>query len=447
MFRKRYKDNDFDSPHDDTSYWIAQPLIFIALTLYLVNQPATVMNTTPAIISRFIPNKTAHDFIYPIHELSLADSFHLGQISQRIDDSLHPPDAQLFRKIIATITKRNLTWQQYNTLVRQLDYADDQPAGTLWSKVYGLLKLSNLMILFASILGLVTVVPFTMWLLSKLPKFFLNKLAEILTKLWHLKEPLMYIISFLFLVDGMRIHTSFGLYITITGCLGFFCSLIYSDTTHPTDNAESTKIQLLNLLTICVLAPLAIFYQSTLLGFMAIVSLYTMIGFSVMCLGMCWCIGFKDEEGMNKCVSSSLVLIPIFTLLRLLNISNYYLYPFSIGVFVFANIVYFLGLLIMTAMTDTDNKQNHSHKLMILSLLVTLIMGSVFNLPSIFNTALTFGILYVTEQLCVYIKKISSIAVVGFLLSVSMYFTGVYLHSHPEFVISLFDSSFMLTAN
>ncbi|CAM9796727.1 unnamed protein product [Heterosigma akashiwo] len=57
--------------------------------------------------------------------------------------------------------------------------------------------------------------------------------------------------------------------------------------------------------------PLAVHHQSTLLGYGVVCALYTVLGFNITCYGLCYCIGFKRESALQRCVVVSALILAL----------------------------------------------------------------------------------------------------------------------------------------
>src|SRR5689334_21538477 len=96
------------------------------------------------------------------------------------------------------------------------------------------------------------------------------------------------------IIQGFRYLPEVGLYISLTGCLLFGGLMIYSDQkykikgVYESDEISSLKNQLFNLILCLSWAPVAILYQSKLIGFLTVGAFFAFLGFTVVCRGMCW---------------------------------------------------------------------------------------------------------------------------------------------------------------
>jgi len=77
---------------------------------------------------------------------------------------------------------------------------------------------------------------------------------------------------------------------------------------------------------------------------------------------------------------------------------------------------------------------------MIGSLVVALLVGSVYVMPSMTNTATTYMVLYLMEKELEIRWGPGFGVVVLFANFVGLYFIAHYLHTHPRHIVSLFDA-------
>ena len=85
--------------------------------------------------------------------------------------------------------------------------------------------------------------------------------------------------------------------------------------------------------------------------------------------------------------------------------------------------------------------------LMILSIILAFFVGAVFSIAPMFNVAGVFFVMFIFEkviELDVW-RNGAGIWVLGFLLSVSLFIISFFLHGHPGIIVSLFDSSWLIT--
>merc|ERR550514_644915 len=74
--------------------------------------------------------------------------------------------------------------------------------------------------------------------------------------------------------------------------------------------------QLRNLWLALTWAPLAVHFQSVLLGYLVVLALYMVLGFSGACHGLCYCIGFHSRDQMMRVAATSALLLTGYSCLR-----------------------------------------------------------------------------------------------------------------------------------
>eukprot|EP00494_Astrolonche_serrata_P020702 UN20931 len=93
--------------------------------------------------------------------------------------------------------------------------------------------------------------------------------------------------------------------------------------------------------------PFAIHYNSKLLGFLTILTLYFASDFTVFCTGLVWCIGFNTMDSLYENIIRSLIVIIVSLTMCMMGFSTRrWFAPFAIGINVLGPLNYFLGLLI-----------------------------------------------------------------------------------------------------
>jgi hypothetical protein len=104
----------------------------------------------------------------------------------------------------------------------------------------------------------------------------------------------------------------------------------YSSLLHLKEKLDNNVLyNLVNLYVTLLFIPLAILFESQLFGWISIICLYTTLGFSFICGGLCYFIGFHDKEAMIRVSITSTILLSLFVTLKLLHIGDWILKPFS----------------------------------------------------------------------------------------------------------------------
>ena len=108
-------------------------------------------------------------------------------------------------------------------------------------------------------------------------------------------------------------------FMALTGAALAIPAYVYSTALHAPGGGDAEAFTQLTAAWLAAsTAPLAIHFQSTMLGYACVVALYTFLGFNVACFGLCWCIGWTKKDAMVRTLCSSVLLLVCFTALRVL---------------------------------------------------------------------------------------------------------------------------------
>ena len=155
---------------------------------------------------------------------------------------------------------------------------------TFLQKVAGLITFVNTMWLLAIIIGVISIG----YLFGHYVKMLLKILVDVPVVIY---EIVFYTSSVSLMVFGKSINPAFGDYFGLTGCLLFAAALGFTYNSHVTGKQYVSYCSLLT----AVWAAAALYYSSALIGYFAAGVLMAALGFSVIALPLCYCIGFRDE--------------------------------------------------------------------------------------------------------------------------------------------------------
>lgn len=186
------------------------------------------------------------------------------------------------------------------------------------------------------------------------------------------------------------------IYMAFLGCLGFLGAMEYS--------AYSRKLEsrtfLYALLTI-VWAAVAFWFNSSLIGFIAVGAFLTTLGFSALVTPLCYCIGFRDDHVMARATAAAAILVATYVSSEMCAlILPVQAQLFKFGVLFLGSFVYFTGLLIMSSKYYA--KTTSSYFLMqiitVASGIAALLLGFIYNIPTLQKIGGTFFFLYFVEK-------------------------------------------------
>jgi hypothetical protein len=79
------------------------------------------------------------------------------------------------------------------------------------------------------------------------------------------------------------------------------------------DNFPDASRQLLFSVVAITIAPWAVVFDSTLLAYAAVFAVYTVIGFSFACFGLCYVVGFTSRSALQRVVVTSFIVLSLTT--------------------------------------------------------------------------------------------------------------------------------------
>jgi hypothetical protein len=444
--------------------WYLQPLLYVICLWFFVLYPRTTQ--------KFIPN--IYQCVYS-HNVTDVESF-LPQIptNRSVLWQLSQIDATLRMQNLTEVETENLLSKAHNLTgwkkkITQSDLGKfnmwidetDHHQGTL-SRIRGLFDFVHLIWFVSILMGLYffrKVLMITLECLTPLFLIFSKLVGKIIIAIAPAFEPISYFILFVISVQGSYYPNGMGLYVSMVGLLGLIPALLFSRDKHhneyefKTYHEHQAHKSIITCLFYMVIAfsfmPMAIYYQSTLLGYLTVGSLLSGMGFSIMCRELCWVIGFDNDFSMHRVVISILFVEPLFVIMKLCSDPNTYGYifePFMSAVLSGGTTIYFLAMLMITSRLYIQSDDAHhfqSQLVMILSLSVTLFFGTYYNITSLYNVGITYMIIYAMEKIAEKSYKSELFPVIMFIYSVILYFISYYLYSHPDFLTSLIDDSYL----
>jgi hypothetical protein len=148
------------------------------------------------------------------------------------------------------------------------------------------------------------------------------------------------------------------------------------------------------------------YYGSPLIGFLAVMSLFSFLGFSILVMPLCYCIGFKDEDSIPRTICAAFLFLGVYVTnhiatLRGVTGLTYLNEIYGAGVLFIGTFVYYSGLLIVSSrfyVRTSDTRYWVLQLVTILSGIAALYIGSVYDLSTLRSIGGTFFFLYVLEK-------------------------------------------------
>lgn len=330
-------------------------------------------------------------------------------------------------------------------------YLEQEARETVLQRITGIFSLVNFLWLVA-ILGIALTVTPCLALVANpiflaLALLWSHVLRPLLRALVPLYEPLAYAVCYGFIVQGSRYDPDTGPFIALTGVFLTFPAFLYSTRRH---TVPSTRIrgflQIHGVYFALLAGPLAVHYQSQLLGWLTVIYLYSALGFSAISTGLCYFVGFRSMNALVQSVGTSLTLLLFVCGLRMScfllesGVFSRMVYPFLTALLVMGNLVYFLGMLILASKFVGGKMVGYAWMqiLMINSLLLAIGFGFLFDLPAMTNTAITFAALYAVEKFVEWDLWNGELVIIPvFGCFVLIYIASLFLRTHPDWIWSL----------
>jgi hypothetical protein len=207
--------------------------------------------------------------------------------------------------------------------------------------------------------------------------------------------------------------------------------------------------------------PGALYFGSSLYGFVTVACVFGALGFGVWAGSLCIAIGFTSEHAMQRVCAAALVLVLGFCAIVAATASSYsgerswlhrVLAPFASAVSIFGTFNLFLSLLIISSQNydsrrSRDSGNNNTpftprwywaNGLMAFLLVGLNAVGRILGLPGMSNTATTFTVLFALEkygEFHLYSKWNGWLLMLG--MSLVTWKASLFLHMHPEYVSSV----------
>ncbi len=262
---------------------------------------------------------------------------------------------------------------------------------SLWQKLRGVVTFANVIWAIASVLLILAIG----WLVGL---YFVALLMLIPAAVY---EALAYGASIGLMVGS---PDEFG---ALPGCLGLGASLAWSHVAHP--NAVKPIYQTLRCdpLTLCALlltlawGAAAIWQDSKILGFIAVLALEATLGFAIAIFPGLYSIGFRSRAALPRAVLSSLGFIALYIPLHQGYLSLPAAELFQPGILFVGTFVYSLGLLIWSSRWYRHGQRWHYIALQLVTIASGVLMlygGGVLGIQQFQAIGGTFFVLYLFEK-------------------------------------------------
>lgn len=285
------------------------------------------------------------------------------------------------------LKKEDLSRDELFTLTKDVEL---EAPGAL-SKLAGYITLVNIVWLTAAILMAIAIG----WLVMLYVVPFVAELSDVAIQFVAYSTTLTIVGASQSLPDIAVVPSAFVGCLLMIGCLALTENFHFSRAS----NAQTRMTLYCSLLFIAWSAA-AVYYSSTLLGFIAVAAFVSALGFSIIVTPLCYFIGFKDDEAIVRGTLAGGTMVGIYTLIATTGIVvPTYLEIFRTGVMWIGTFVYFIGLLIMASKYySKDFQYLFMQALMIASGVLAIGVGSLYEIATLQRIGGTLFYLYVIEK-------------------------------------------------
>jgi len=460
--------------------WWLMPLLFIVASWSLSQCPAQILPHVPPwmLESSLLTEQVGVTAVLPPHPRSMAEAFRLGAIHAQMQQMKAtetegrgtavplPPMESLMREAALVLGDRAakgiVTAEEMDAMLDEIVRIEAH-VGVVY-RVLGFFTFVNTVWLFA-ILGItVSIGPAVYHVLKPLHDAFRKLLRWIYFEIvlpnalrahrWGLFEALAWIGCWVGLAQGMLVTnaTDVAEMISLTASGLTIPALGYTTVLRGKRVSNEWMATLFQLFFAVGCFPWALHYHSTLYGYCVVVAIYGAMGFGVWAGHLCIAIGFHSKEAMHRVCAASLLLVGTFVCLTATGVQPELLAPFSSAVSVFGSVMLFLSLLIISSnpwnCKSTQKSRfglsmwAYANLLMLFLLLALSAAGQTFGLVGMANTSTTFLCLWLLDK---YVDFHVDMGWNGWVLvlvvSCMAWRASLWLHAHPEHIISMFSGA------
>lgn len=454
--------------------WWLLPLIFLAASWHLFLQPQQVLAHIPTLpmfgaetAGSAGPASVAS--VLPPHPKSMAEAFQLGQIHSQLhqlqlldEHGSRDPSVgveELLAKaghVLDAGGEIQVSRDQLESMLEEILRFESQ-VGVVY-RVLGFFTFVNTVWLLAIIGIAVSIGPSIYHILQPLHDALRRLVNWIYTEIilpnvlrmhrWGVLEALAWLGCWFGLCQGMKIGAvDVGEMVSLTASALAAPALGYTTLLRGKRTSPEVVGTVVPLFFVVACFPWALHYQSQLYGYVCVIAAFSALGFGVAHHRLCWCIGFNSEQAMHRVCASSLCLVSMFLTLKLSGAANnsLLLTPFGSAISVFGVIMLFLSLLIISSQHYDYGKSARwwcSNGLTFSLLVLLNAIGHTFGIVGMANTATTFGVLWTMEKYGEFHLEHGWNGWVLLLMCSMVAWRGsLYLHAHPDYIVSMFSMS------
>jgi len=337
----------------------------------------------------------------------------LAQMSQNVNAVVHDPTTILQdASILIDWNFTNL--DEFNNftsrVMEHMTHSNESFINVIWGK--------NILINGIAIIGIIgmmfTLYPAMRAALSYISKDLYDFVVKLVNDFRSIIELFGYLLSFIIIAWSFHMEESRGTLISFIGTAIFMISFFMAER-HNTRLLDTIRFSMY----ILIFLPLAIFYNSQIYGFLAILSLYVTISISKIVDDICIYIREERHDNIYKLIFTSLIMSSIYGTLKIYNMYRQFIVPtYLLGV---------IGYFVVQSLLEFENNKKLSLELP-LSLIIVY-------LAKLHGVAVVFGGIYVLIRISMLSRNVT--AILYFVISLILYKVGTILNANPELIYEL----------
>lgn len=224
-------------------------------------------------------------------------------------------------------------------------------------------------------------------------------IAKVVREQRILLETAAYVVSAAFIASGHWLAADMVLWPVMVGCICFAGALIATTVLHKLQARDPKPLASILML---VWGAVAVYYQLPAVGFLAMMALMTVLGFTIVVRQLSYGFGFEDEASIPAATVAALFILAAYLAIHILvPEAPAAVLVFKPAAFWVSSFVAFIGLLIMSSRYYTGGVNGHYLVMQIyalLSYLVALALAMIFGINPLAGMAGTFLVFYLAAK-------------------------------------------------
>eukprot|EP00756_Hemistasia_phaeocysticola_P031250 Hpha_TRINITY_DN16341_c1_g17::TRINITY_DN16341_c1_g17_i1::g.59787::m.59787 len=384
--------------------WLGAPVLLAGGVTALSVYPQKFMDAFPAWFSNYV----GLNEVLPLHPKNLHEAFLLGRIAEQVKAiGAAGGDVTALLVEAAKVGGRAVpaTLAEMSGLEEVMKGLVDEKGAV--SRMLGVFSLINIIWMFAILIVAVALGP-VLWMLSKpirriLIRIFTTVVMPVIKALRPYYQYLINGIAFLFFVESLRYsgdpYSMTGVMMCMTGLALSALGFIYTTKVNAPKDGDDARvfIEIVTSLIMLKTVPMAYVHQSSLLGMLSVFGLVTMVGFSFISYGCCYCVGFRQDRLMMTTITCGIINL-LFTFVKATDIDPKLWKPFAGAATSIGGSVYMLSQLILADAWYLGGSYLKRQIPFLCSTAAFYVLGTQFATPSLVNVAHVYTVLYMADK-------------------------------------------------